>query len=232
MYGIIPACDFFALEKLEQLLGLTCGLECVKAYKIGAHLSAAHGVRRTVEIIRKYTAASIIYDHQKFGTDTPEVCGEIVGFLKESGVDSVIIFPQAGKRTLTAAVNACWKEGLVPIVGGEMTHKGYLRGEGGYLADDAPMRIYLDAARLGVSHFVIPGTKALALKRYNSALTKLVKDPTYLIPGIGGQGGSLAKVKRALANRRIYAIIGRGIYEAEDMAAAVQAYWRDLTSGR
>ena len=44
----------------------------------------------------------------------------------------------------------CFKFGLTPIVGDEMTHSKHLRSEGGYIADEAPKRMYRDAAKLGV----------------------------------------------------------------------------------
>ncbi len=60
---------------------------------------------------------------------------------KESGVDAVIIFPQAGPITEETWINAAKKLNLKIIVGGEMTHAGYL-GEESYLKDDTPDRIY------------------------------------------------------------------------------------------
>lgn len=230
-YGIIPSCDFFSLDKLEQLLVATSGMDCVHGYKIGMYLAASHGLPKAIETIRRYSSAPIIYDHQKFGTDIPEICVGVLNFLKECGVDSVIIFPQAGKETLTATVKGCWAEGLLPVVGGEMTHRGYLVKEGGYLENNSPLKIYTDAARLGVNHFVVPGTKPRVLRNYDRKLSKLVDDPVYLIPGIGkGQGGSLQLITKVLKGRRIFPIIGRGIYEATDMGAAVEEYGKEMAS--
>ncbi|MBU4374326.1 MAG: hypothetical protein KJ714_07815 [Euryarchaeota archaeon] len=100
--------------------------------------------------------------------------------LKDAGVNIVIIFPQAGPETLKATiigsddpklkdtVKGCFNLGLTPIVGGEMTHSQYIVNDGGYLTNDAPERMYLDAAKLGVEYFVVPGTKTDKMKKYCS----------------------------------------------------------------
>ena len=137
----------------------------------------------------------IIYDHQKFGTDIPDICsGKILDILKEAEVDCLIIFPEAGIETLKATVLACYEKNLVPICGGEMTHEGYLSNEGGYIENDGPYKMYIDASKLNVEHFIIPGKKIESMKRYRTEINNYVPDPKFLFPGIGkGQGGDLFK---------------------------------------
>lgn len=236
-YGIIPACDVKQLEDLGKLVESTCTLEGIVGYKVGAILGLKYGLPTVVEKIKFYTDLPIIYDHQKFGTDIPAICGgDMLEVLKDAGINIVIIFPQAGPDTLKAAivgsdnpklkdtVKGCYNFGLSPIVGGEMTHNKYIASEGGYLTDDAPERMYLDAAELGVEYFVVPGTKVEKMVKYRSLLSEVSKYPNFLFPGIGRdyQGGDIIEAFNAVKPFSSYAIVGRAIYAADDMRKAAE----------
>jgi orotidine-5'-phosphate decarboxylase len=195
-------------------------------------LGLAHGLKATVDVVRGLTDAPVIYDHQKFGTDVPAVCGgAVVSVFAEAGLSAVIIFPEAGIRTLEASVAAVKAAGLVPIVGGEMTHPGYLSSDGGYIEPNAPMRMYEDAARLGVQHFVVPGTHADSMIRYKDRLSALVDAPAFMFPGIGrGQGGDIVEAFRAVLPAPAYAIVGRGISEEQDKRGAAERLWSSVAA--
>lgn len=234
-YGIIPACDVKSLDHLEKLVESTCSEEGIVGYKIGAILGLKYGLPSIVEKIKLYTDLPIIYDHQKFGTDIPDICGgDMLEVFKDAGINIIIIFPQAGPETLKTTligsddpklkdtVKGCHNFGLIPMVGGEMTHNRYIASEGGYLMDDAPERMYIDAAKLGVEYFVVPGTKVEKMKKYRSLLAKAVKNPKFLFPGIGRehQGGDITEAFNAVKPFSSYAIVGRSIYSAKDMKEA------------
>ncbi|MEM2340730.1 MAG: orotidine 5'-phosphate decarboxylase / HUMPS family protein [Candidatus Bathyarchaeia archaeon] len=224
--GLVVACDVDDLGLLERLVDATRDLEPIQGYKIGAGLALRYGIGRAAGIIRKRSDLPIIYDHQKFGTDIPEVCGRLLGALRDSGIDSVIIFPQAGIETLKASVKACAEEGLIPMVGGEMTHKGYLSSEGGYIEDRGPERIYLDAAAMGVEYFILPGNRPASMERYRDLLSGAVARPKFLFPGVGvGQGGDVARAFSILRGHPAYAIVGRGIYSRPDAGRAALEIW-------
>jgi len=229
-HGIIPACDVKNLTKLDELIKNTHDLDFIQAYKIGMNLVIQFGLNKIVNIIRKYTNIPIIYDHQKFGTDIPDICsGDILNIIKQSGIDYLIIFPQAGIETLKATVNACNNLKITPIIGGDMTHKGYLKKENGYLCDDSPLRIYTDASKLAVNHFVIPGTKIKEMLYYKNEIIKSVKKPRFLFPGIGkGQGGDILQAFRTVYPYSSYAIIGRGIYQQKDMKQSAVELWNNV----
>ncbi len=228
--GLIPSCDVSDLEDLANIVKDTSDLDFVQGYKVGMQLVVRYGVSTTVSRIRKHSDLPIIYDHQKFGTDIPEVCaGNVLDTLREAGIDSVIIFPLSGSATLEAIVNACQAKRLVPMVGGEMTHRGYLVSEQGYLADDSPQRMYEDAAKLGVNYFILPGTRLESAKRYFSRLVASVRQPKFLFPGLGsGQGGDLIEAMRLVQTNPGYAIIGRSIYAAKDRRKAAVSLWDQL----
>ncbi len=229
-YGVIPACDVSSLPALEKLVKSTYDLSFIQGYKIGMELVIRHGVENVTAELRNHTSLPIIYDHQKFGTDIPDICsGRILEHLKMAGVDAIIIFPQAGVETLEATVRACEALELVPIVGGEMTHHGYLAEEGGYITDDGPERMYRDAARFGVLHFVVPGTRLESMKKYRSQLEDIVEEPKFLFPGIGrGQGGDIVAAFTAVEPLSAYAIVGRGIYAEEDSREAATRLWNSV----
>jgi orotidine-5'-phosphate decarboxylase len=228
--GIIPACDVETLELLRDLVTATSDLPFIQGYKIGMQLVVQYGAADVAHRIRAITDLPIIYDHQKFGTDIPEICGgPILRVLRDAGIDAIIIFPQAGLETLRSTIQGCDQLGLAAIAGGEMTHRAYLVRDGGYIADDAPERMYADAARLGVQHFVVPGTRIDSINRYRGQLEKLLEAPQFLFPGVGkGQGGDIVAAFAAVTPLSAYAIVGRGIYAEKDSRQAAINLWNNV----
>lgn len=225
--GIVVACDMPNLDSLREVVRVTADLPFICGYKVGMELALAHGLNEVLRIIRKVTSKPVIYDHQKFGTDIPDICaGRVLDIIKAAGIDAIIIFPLSGIETLRSTVEGCHSRGLEPIGGGEMTHKGYLAEEGGYIYNDAPERMYADAAALGVTTFVVPGTKLASIDRYRKTIEAKISSPSYLFPGIGkGQGGDIAEALGSVVPHRGYAIVGRGIYAEHDPTAAAKRLW-------
>jgi orotidine-5'-phosphate decarboxylase len=222
MRGIIPACDIESLEQLDRLVKETCGVKCITGYKIGFELVIPFGMKKVIEVIRKHTKKPIIYDHQKAGTDVPFTGEKFAKACK--GVDAVILFPQAGPVTEKEWIIACKKEGLKVIVGGEMTHDGYLSSDDGYLMDNAPERMYELAKELGVTEFVVPGNKPEKIKKYRELLGK---DAVFYSPGLISQGGDISDSGKA-AGDNWHAIVGRALYEAKDMKKAAEEMGKKL----
>ncbi|MBI4127026.1 MAG: orotidine 5'-phosphate decarboxylase [Deltaproteobacteria bacterium] len=216
--SLIPACDVDAAT-YEALLKATADIDGVGGYKLGFMLGLSLGLPRAVEIARKYTTKPLIYDHQKAGTDIPDTGKGFARVCKRSGIDAVILFPQAGPETERAWINACRDEGLGVIVGGLMTHKGYTRGDGGWIADEAVIEMYLTAAREKVTDFVVPGTNPEAISKIRHMLESGGTIPTFYAPGFGAQGGEIRMAADA-AGPNFHAIVGRALVEASDMKAA------------
>jgi len=193
-------------------------------YKIGALLGLTYGLPRLVAAIEEYTDLPVIYDHQKAGTDIPELGELFAAVCADAGVKGVIIFPQAGPATEAAFIDALFAARLVPLVGGEMTHPRYLTTDGGFLSADAPDAMYTLAADRGVTHFIVPGNKPATINRYHHLLAQRVPEPAYSMPGIGRQGGAIRSAFAALEGAPAYAIIGASIYEQDDMAAAARSF--------
>ncbi|WP_456442720.1 orotidine 5'-phosphate decarboxylase / HUMPS family protein, partial [Caldithrix abyssi] len=156
---LIPALDTDDLKLIEHLVREIDRHELIYGYKLGFIAGLTHGLPEVVETIRRFSAKPIIYDHQKAATDIPDMGKRFAQVMKHSGVDEVILFPQAGPATLEAWVKALKEEELKVIVGGIMTHARYRVSEGGYLDDRAVLDIYSRSASLGVRRFVVPLTK-------------------------------------------------------------------------
>ena len=187
--SIIPACDVPNLKLLDKLVKETCNVKGIGGYKIGFELVIPFGIKEVIKTIRKHTKLPIMYDHQKAGTDIPEMGDKFMKAIK--GVDSVILFPMAGPITEEKWIKAAYKEKLHIIVGGEMTHKGYMERGGGYILNMAPKKIFKVAANLGIRDFVVPGNKPFMIKEYRRFLESFGLKPTFYSPGFIAQGVSL-----------------------------------------
>ncbi len=216
--SIIPSCDIDSLENLTKLVKETCSIEGVGGYKIGFELVIPFGMEKVVNTIKKITRLPIIYDHQKAGTDIPEMGEKFMEACKL--VDAVILFPQAGPETEVAWIKAAQKAKMNVIIGGEMTHQAFLKEAGGFIEDNAPARIYEIATSMGVKDFVIPGNKPEKAIVYTNLIKNKIKNPVFYFPGLITQGGNLSDLAGQLDSW--HAIIGRAIYEAKDMGMAAE----------
>ncbi|MCX5819815.1 MAG: orotidine 5'-phosphate decarboxylase [Deltaproteobacteria bacterium] len=212
---VIPACDV-DVSRFEKLIKETANVEKIGAYKIGMLLGLSHGLPKIVEIARKYTNKPLIYDHQKAATDIPDTGKEFARIIQNAGIDAVILFPQAGPATLTAWTQRAMEKGLTVIVGGHMTHDRYLASEGGYIADESIERIYLDAAKLGVVDFVVPGNRPSFIIKIREKIIGLGIQPVFYAPGFIAQGGKISDAAK-VAGPKWHAIVGRAIYDEPDM---------------
>lgn len=227
--SIVPALDVSTIEKMVEVIDATRSLEGVGGYKLGFSLALRYGLPRLVHAIRTLSDKAIVYDHQKAATDIPDTGNDFAAACKESGVDAVILFPQAGPQTLKAWVAACQEQNLKVIVGLEMTHPSYLQADGGFLSNDSPLKILEISLATGVREFVAPGNKPEKIAAYRKMiLDKGIADGEFAFhsPGLLTQGGDLSEGAKA-AGERWHAIVGRAIYtlgSKEEMKAAAEKY--------
>jgi len=217
--SIIPSCDISDLKKLKNLVKETCSVEGIGAYKIGLELCLKHGIPKVIETIRKHTYLPIIYDHQKAATDIPELGEKFAKSVK--GVDAIILFPLTGPETEKTWIRACRKEKLGVIVGGEMTHKGFLESEGGFINEKESLKIYEIAAKEKINDYVVPGNKPQKIRLYKAFLESRGIKPVFYSPGLITQGGNITKSALA-AGERWHAIVGRALYNAKDINKAAK----------
>lgn len=223
-FYLSPSLDVLDLEAVERVVRATCTYSIVSSYKVGFSLGLSFGLPAVVACIRKHTAKPIIYDHQKAGTDIPDTGKLFARTLKGAGIDQAILFPQAGPMTLRAWVSALQDEGIRPIVGALMTHEGFLLREGGYLDDALPHRAYVESARLGVRHFVVPLTKPEVMASLRDVFPS---DAEFYSPGYGAQGGN-PHAFPTLAVHHLF--VGRALLQAPDPAAYVEEATRSLAA--
>lgn len=217
--SIIPSCDVSDMVKLKNLVKETCSVEGIGAYKIGLELCIPYGICQVTDTIRKYTNLPIIYDHQKAATDIPELGQKFAKAVK--GVDAVILFPFTGPETEKEWIKACKKANLGVIVGGEMTHKGFLESEGGFISNKESLKIYEIAAKMRINDYVVPGNKPEKIKLYKAFLEAHGIKPILYSPGLIAQGGNITESTKA-AGERWHAIVGRALYNAKDIYKAAK----------
>ncbi len=226
--GVIVACDFPGFGKLEQVIEATCDLSAIVGYKIGAILTMAHGLH---EVVGRFDAAlpafpvkKLIYDHQKGGTDIPDLGKEFAKVIAGAGIDAAILFPFAGAKTQEEWTKAFQDAGLTVIIGAEMTHPGFLTSQGGVIDPVVGEVIFKAASEQGVTNFVVPGNKPDIIETYRYVLDNRVGVGKYSLyaPGLITQGGDISEAGKA-AGDRWYAIVGRAIYEADGIKAIREA---------
>jgi len=209
---VVPSLDVTSLTEIERLLTVIHSHDLISGFKIGFSLGLSFGLPKVVETIRRYTDKPVIYDHQKAATDIPETGKLFARIMREAGISTAILFPQAGPGTLQAWIEALQMEDVGVMVGGIMTHARFIESEGGFITDRAVSEIYRLSRNLGVQQFVVPLTKPEKVK----ALTAEVdfgETAVFYSPGYGSQGGA-ARAFAFLQEHHV--IIGRSLLQASD----------------
>lgn len=224
--SLIPAADVRSIRDLPRLLSALKGVVGVSAIKPGFTL-AFDNLRDVIQMIREFNPDWVtIYDHQKAGCDIPRNGEKFAWKMVEAGVDAVIIFPLAGAETEAAWITALQGAKIPVIVGGEMTHEGFFVSEGGFIADNAPERMFRIAARLGVRDFFLPGNKPGQIEFYRNLISHFTdgEDFTIFSCGFFTQGGDITEAGKE-AGKNWHCVVGEAIYEAgnlEEIRAAAE----------
>lgn len=227
-HGIIIAADVSTIDDLRKLAKLGGQVDEVVAIKLGFSLALRYGLLTLVSTVKEVSHLSILYDHQKAGTDIPAMGQVFADICFEAGIQGTVFFPQAGPKTLEAFVTAAFERGLTPIVGLTMTHTAYLQSDGGFISDIAPARICEIAKGLGVRSFVLPGNKPEIVASFSKGPLMSIAPVEIMMPGIGSQGGSIAKAFEASYGHHSFAIIGSAIYKATDPSAALKKFVEEI----
>jgi len=226
-HGIVIACDIDSLSSMIKLVKETTRIEGVSGYKIGFTLTLRYGLSTVVEIMKQNTNLPVIFDYQKAGNDIPSMGKPFAKICKESGVDSVIIFPFTGPETQKEFTFALIEEGLNVITGSHMTHSKFLASDGGYIERKSTEMIFQWAKVLGCGSFVIPGNRIDYSQNLISVLNK--PDAIFYSPGIGTQGGSLKDFIEMTKNYESYAIIGSAIYNSSDPVLKILEFMSEIS---
>jgi len=216
---VIPACDVDNLEKFEQLVKATADIPKIGGYKLGFELGyggKGWGLADAVELAKKHAPSKkVIFDHQKAGSDIPDTGAKFAKKMKNAGVDSIIVFAEAGPVTQVRWVGEALQQGMEVFVGGEMTHPGYKASEGGWIRDDALPEMYLLGAKQGVRNFIVPGNRLDRVGVYKELLAPY--NPSFGSPGFVAQGGKISDAAKTLGEMSWHAIAGTAFTEKSDV---------------
>lgn len=218
--SIVIAADVLTVEHFQLLLEAVNGIKGIGGIKLGFTL-AFNNLREVVQIVRTVNPDwAVIFDHQKAGCDIPRNGAKFAFKMREAEVDAVIVFPLAGIETEIAWVTDLQKVGLPVILGGEMTHEGFFVSEGGFIADEAPKRMFQIGAQLGVRNFFLPGNKPGQVDFYRNLISGFTEgeDFTVFSCGFFTQGGVITKAGK-VAGKIWHGVVGEAIYEAGDTEA-------------
>ncbi len=218
--SLIPAADLLSVRELPDLLEAVKPVKLVSAIKTGFTL-AFDNLREVVQIIREFNPLwKVIYDHQKAGCDIPRNGEKFAYKMTEAGVDAAIIFPLAGVETEMAWIKALQEVKIPVIVGGEMTHEGFFVSEGGFIADNAPERMFNVAASMGVRNFFLPGNKPDKIEVYQRLLSQFTHGEDFSIYSCGfvTQGGDITETGKVVRRKSHY-VLGEAVYKAGGLEA-------------
>jgi orotidine-5'-phosphate decarboxylase len=201
------------------------GVEGLGAVKLGFELGYGFGLRPATEMTREaLPGARVVLDHQKAGNDIDATGMNFARACARGGVDAAIIFPFTGPVVQERWTRELQDRGIEVITGSEMTHKQQAAEDGGYIPREAFRRMFEKAVELEVTNFVVPGNKPESVERWRKLFESLLGVDNFDLwaPGFVTQGGDVSETG-AVAGERFHAIVGSGIYKAEDpRTAAIQ----------
>src|SRR5665647_1134194 len=215
--------DINSLEKYKiiDILAITKNLDFVVGYRLGSGPVLKYGLGDIVGFIKDRTIKPIIYEHQKFGNDTP-----LLELVKDSGVDGIVIFPLSGKEWLKSIVNKCIQINLLPIVCGDVSHFEYFISQGKYTEYDIQQKIYIDAVSLGVSHLLMPGNSFERIKLYCHQLEAIVGPLKIFFTDIrNAKSIDLLDVCGRFKQNKAYAIFDIKLNSLEGYKQDLSSYW-------
>ncbi|HSX36424.1 MAG TPA: hypothetical protein VLH84_05835 [Patescibacteria group bacterium] len=211
-------------DVFEAKVHLLAGVPGLTSVKIGFEVGLGLRLRDAVDAAHE-SGLSAVYDHQKAGNDIPATGKGFGRAMERGGVEAAILFPFAGPVTQERWTRELMDRGIRVISGAEMTHDQIEARDdglaGGYIHGAAFERMFALAVGLGVRDFVVPGNKPGKVATYKAFLDREIGEGGFSLwaPGFVTQGGDLSETG-AVAGLNFNAIVGSGIYDAEDPRTA------------
>jgi len=215
------------ISNIEDVISITKELSFVAGYKLGARPVIKNGLRDISNLIKEQTSKPLLYDHQKFGNEVPEICsGDILDNIKDSGIDGIVVLPLAGRKVLGSIVNKCSKIKLLPVVCGDLSYEGYFSSEGGYIENDTQQKIYIDAANLGVSHFIMSCNRIERIKIYCHQMDAIVGQLKIFFTAISStECRELPDVCSQIRQNKAFAIFDTKFKSPQDYRQNLSVFW-------
>jgi orotidine-5'-phosphate decarboxylase len=226
--GIIIDLGYLQNKSLIAAIEATDSIPFVVGYKIGALPVLEAGLKDTFRNIRKISSKPLLYDHQKLGSDLPDIYkGRMLDLIKSYGADGVFIFPLGGKEVLEAIINKCIDIELIPVVCGDLSYKGFFSEEGGYIDIDIQQRIYLDAASYGVSHFMMSCNRVDRIKIYCHQLGGIIGQLKIIFTGINNADcNNLPDSCSQLKHNKAFTLFDNSFNNADEYVSALNTFWK------
>ncbi|MCL4378733.1 MAG: hypothetical protein M1409_10240 [Actinobacteria bacterium] len=214
-------------SNIEDIVAITKEFNYIAGYRLGTRPIIKNGLRDIVNLIKKQTSKPLIYDHQKFGNEIPEICsGCILDDIKDSGIDGIVILPLAGKKVFESIINKCNKINLLPVVCGDLSYPGYFSSEGGYIDNNTQQKIYIDAANLGVSHLIMSCNRIERIKIYCHQLNAIIDQLKIFFTAIGStECKELSDACSQIKQNKEYAIFNTEFKSPEEYIQNLSAFW-------
>jgi orotidine-5'-phosphate decarboxylase len=215
---------------IENILAVTKELDYVAGYRIGARLAIKNGLKDAVSLIKKHTSKPLLYDHQKFGSEVPEISSsDILDDVRDCGVDGIVILPLAGMRALDSIINKCNKIELLPVVCGDLSYYGYFNSEGGYIESNIQQKIYLDAANFGVSHMIMSCNRVERIKIYCNQLNAIISRLKIFFTAISSiECKELPESCSHMRQNNVYAIFNKEYKTPEEYMQDLSIFWESF----
>lgn len=212
---------------VEDIIAVTKEIDYVAGYRLGARPVIKNGLRDVASLIKKQTSKPLLYDHQKFGNEVPEICSiDILDDIKDSGIDGIVILPLAGRKVLESIVKKCNKLNLLPVVCGDLSYQGYFISEGGYIENDIQQKIYIDAANLGVSHLIMSCNRIERIKIYCNQLNAIIGQLKIFFTTISStECKELPDVCSQIKQNKTFAIFNTEFKSPQDYRQNLLAFW-------
>jgi len=228
--GIIIELKPDSEKTISDIISATKNLPFIAGYKLNAESVILNGLEPAVKSIRKQTILPLIYDHQKMGSDNSGISGgNIIEKIKNSGVDAIIIMPYAGKEILERIIKDCNKAGLLAIVCGDLPNKGYFSDEDGYINTDSQQRIYLDAASLGASHFLMSCNRIERIKIYCHQLDSIAGKLKIFFTAIDSKDcTNLPESCSQIKQNAIYAVFDNKFVDPTEYINSLKVFWKSF----
>jgi orotidine-5'-phosphate decarboxylase len=239
-HGVIPACDVNTIGELLNIISETKDVKGIVGYKIGKILQTNYLLKDVLTEAVGYTDKPIILDPQKEGNDVEFTEPAFITNYANAGVKAMIMFPFSSPRVQATCIKSCQENNILPIGGFRLTQKGFdeteevelsnidpsLEGKfRGYISADAEERALQLYAKMGVDHVIGPANKINDLDNMKFMLKKNGINPYFMMPGVKRQGGDVSSAFEAVNDcAGAYAIIGSGIYKAENMGEAAEKF--------
>jgi len=225
--GVIIDLGYLQDKFLIDTIDATNSIPFVVGYKIGALPVLEAGLKDTLRSIRKISSKPLLYDHQKLGSDLPDIYkGRMLDLIKSYGAAGVFLFPLGGKEVLEAIINKCIEIELIPVVCGDLSYKGFFAEEGGYIDIDVQQRIYLDAASYGVSHFMMSCNRVDRIKIYCHQLGGIIGQLKLIFTGINSADcNNLPDSCSQLKHNKAFALFDGSYSNTDEYISALNTFW-------